>query len=128
MRKRFFFIYALVLLLPLAAEAAGAPRTFRELVVDIVAILSDATATILALAIAIFVWNIAKNMTVLGENKIKERNAFLLWGTIIIFVIVSIWGILSLLRNSIFQGDQPRPIQTSIELKSMAFSRLSAKV
>ena len=104
MKFRFLFTLLLVSALPFIAEAA--PRTFRELTVDLVDILSATTATVLALAVVIFIWGIAKNITALGENKIKERNAYILWGTIILFVMVSVWGILGLLRNTLFQGDR----------------------
>ena len=110
MKFRVFLLLIAISIVPLFADAqsSGAPRTFRELAVDIVDILSAATATVLAFAVVIFIWNIAKNMTTLGDgNKVKERNAFLLWGSFIMFVIVSIWGILGLLRNTLFQGDRP---------------------
>ena len=105
MQTRIFVLAVLISIAPLFAEAAGAPRTFRELASDIVEILSAGVATLLGLGIVIYVWGIASNMIKLGEGDPTAYRSYILWGIIILFVMVSVWGILNLIRQTIFQNE-----------------------
>ena len=94
-----------LLFAPLFAEAAGAPRTFKELSSQLVTILSAGVVTLVALAIVIYIWGIASNMIKLGEGEGDKYKAYIFWGIAILFVMVSIWGIIGLLNNTIFSGN-----------------------
>jgi len=88
---------------PLVALAA--PRTFEELADFIVNILDNATAVLIVAGIAVYFYGISTNILKLGEgDKEKFRNYFL-WGIIVLFVMVSIWGILHLLQDTLFGGN-----------------------
>ena len=97
---------------PLLAEAAGAPRTFKELAGQVFTLLSAGIATIVALGIVIYIWGIASNMMKVEEgfNNAGYRNT-ILWGIVIIFVMVSIFGIVNLLYATFFQGGAQQPQQ-----------------
>ena len=105
---RFFprALSVLVLLAPSVAFAA-APRSFRELV-DFLVFLMDNVVIILVLcAIVLYFWGITQNINKFGESGgagADKMRAYFFWGIIILFVMVSVWGILRILENSLFGG------------------------
>ncbi len=58
-------------------------------------------------AFLFFVWNIAMFIKETGNGKeIKDTKNMLIWGVIGLFILVSIWGIISLLKSEVgFGGD-----------------------
>lgn len=91
-----------VLLLP--ALAFAAPQTWSELVALFVLIINVATPMLVALALVLFLVRILAT-SVGGADKGKgfaaERfRTVAMWGIGIMFVMVSIWGILNLLENT----------------------------
>lgn len=91
----------LVLVVPAIALAAT-PKTFRELVLSIVDILNTATTVLIAAALVAFLYGAAYNVIKAGERGGTALREFLVWGIIILFVMVSIWGILNLLQQTLF--------------------------
>jgi len=68
-------------------------------------------AIITGLAFIFFLWGIAKYIFSAGdENKKQEGKSIMLWGIIGLFVMFSIWGILTILFNTFFEGI-PKSIQ-----------------
>lgn len=73
------------------------PKTFGELL-DIFLNLIEAIIPVIAgLALLVFFWGLAKFiMNVSGDAKaVAEGKKLMIWGLIAIFIMVSIWGILS---------------------------------
>lgn len=53
-----------------------------------------------AIAFLSFVWGIARFIKAAGnEKEIKESKNFLIWGVVGMFVLVTIWGIITFLRS-----------------------------
>jgi len=52
---------------------------------------------LLALALALFLWGLVVFMTRAGEDQEKGKQ-HMVWGIIILFVAVSVWGIVQLLQ------------------------------
>jgi hypothetical protein len=49
-----------------------------------------------------YFWGIATNIPHFGDEKgAEKRKSFFFWGLIILFVMVSIWGIIQLLQNTL---------------------------
>jgi hypothetical protein len=95
------------LLVPTLAFAQ-APRTFSELANTIVEILDVATFTLIILGLVIYFWGIAVNIPHFGDEEgAEKRKGFFVWGIVILFVMVSIWGIIQLLQNTLFGGSGP---------------------
>lgn len=91
------------------AVAFAAPQNFRELVGLIVLIINVATPMLVALALVLFFWRAVLVMKGSGDGKGFSAAKFrevALWGVGILFVMVSIWGILALLENT-FIGNDP---------------------
>lgn len=100
MRK---LIPVLALFTPGLAFAAGStPTTFCELVKFAVNILNALTVLMVLAALVAYLYGIAINLKDVGEdNRTKLRN-IILWGIVGLFVMVSIWGILHLLQDTLF--------------------------
>lgn len=94
----------LALFSPFSAFAA-APRTLQGLANVVVNVLNNATAVLIVAGIVVYFYGISTNILKLGEgDKQKFRNYFV-WGIIVLFVMVSIWGILHLLQDTLFGGN-----------------------
>lgn len=94
------FIAFSTLLVPAVALAA-APRTWSELVYSLVSLMNAGAITLITLAFVGYFYGISSNILVFGEDTDgAKRRAYFVWGVIILFVMVSIWGILRLLQNT----------------------------
>jgi len=88
----------------LPALAFAAPQTWSELVALFVLIINVATPMLVALALVLFLVRILAT-TVSGADKghgfpADRFRTVAMWGIGIMFVMVSIWGILNLLENT----------------------------
>jgi len=85
--------------------AAAAPRTFAELAYYIVDLMNYAVGTIIVLGLVAYFWGTVQRIIKLkGGAKSDEMSKFFVTGIIVLFVMVSIWGILQLLEATIFSG------------------------
>ena len=99
---------AVALILPSIAAAATLADTFKT-VSDLINML---VPIILALAIVFFLWGVLMYVTKAGEEKDAARDQ-MLWGIIAIAVMVSIWGLVGILRNT-FQVTDNTPLVPSV--------------
>lgn len=95
---QYFLFVCVSFLVPVVAFAA--PKTVSDLAKDIVTIMNMATAVLISAAIAIYFWGIVTNYNNLSKDPKKLRE-FLMWGVFAIFIMVSIWGIVSLIKSSV---------------------------
>lgn len=95
-------VSTLVLFLFSVSSAEAAPRTFRELACELTELLDIATFTIIIFGLVVYFWGIATNIPHFGDEKgAEKRKSFFVWGIIILFVMVSIWGIIQLIQSSL---------------------------
>ena len=85
---------------------AAAPRTFQELANLIVVILNNATVVLVVAGIAIYFYGVSTNILKFGDTGWEKVKAYFLWGLIVLFVMLSVWGILRLIQDTLFGGDQ----------------------
>ncbi len=95
------FPTALLLLAPTIAFAAS-PHTFKDLANLLVSLLNAGTGVIIVAGIAIYFYGVSTNILKFGEGDIEKLKNYFLWGIIVLFVMVSIWGILQLLQTTLF--------------------------
>lgn len=95
----------LALLFTPALAFAAAPTTFQGLAALAVNILDNATAVLVVAGIAVYFYGISTNILKFGEGDAEKFRNYFLWGIIVLFVMVSIWGILNLLQNTLFGGN-----------------------
>lgn len=103
---RFLKSLPLVLLALPSVALAAAPRTFSELANLLVTILDSATGLLVVAGIVIYFYGVSTNILKMsGEGGAKVRQ-YMVWGLIVIFVMVSIWGILRILQSTLFGSTQ----------------------
>jgi Na+-driven multidrug efflux pump len=89
------------LLTPFLAFAATTPQTFQQLANQIVSVIGSATTDLIILAVVVYLWGAASNLFK-GEKGQENLRKQLLWGIFVIFLAVSIWGVVQLLQSSVF--------------------------
>jgi len=104
MRARFCFLALLLVIAPCVAFAA--PRTFAELADYLGSIMNSAIGVLITAAIVFYFWGAVQHLLKMesGEGASPEFRKFLLMGVVVLFVIVSVWGILEILRNTFLSG------------------------
>lgn len=98
------FVRSVVALVPLFLPliASAAPLTFRELACQLADLIDTATFTLIIFALVAYFWGMAVNIPHFGDEKgAEKRKSFFFWGIIVLFVMVSIWGIVQLLQNTL---------------------------
>lgn len=101
MKKLSGWLPLIILCAPSIALAASAPQTFQQLANQIVSVLGNATADLIILAVVVYLWGAATNLFK-GEKGYENLRTQLLWGVFVLFLAVSIWGVVQLLQNSVF--------------------------
>lgn len=90
---------AWVLLFP--AVAFAAPQTFAELVHFIISYINFIIPIIISLAVLLYVRNTAQGLFKMKDGKgDPDWKTGMLWGIIAITLMVSLWGILTILANT----------------------------
>ena len=114
--KKILRIGALSILL-FPALALAAPKNFTELADLLVDLIGGATVVMMVFGLVMYLWGMAVNIPEFGDEKgAEKRKSFFFWGIIVLFLMVSIWGILRLLQDTLF-GDissKPAPSERSI--------------
>lgn len=100
------------IIVPSVALAAS-PHTFRDLAGLIVTLLDAATGVLIVAGIAVYFYGISTNILKFGEGDAEKLKNYFFWGIIVLFVMVSIWGILQLLRNTLFGNERFNVIQSA---------------
>lgn len=82
----------------------GTPHTFSQLVGQFIGLLSLLIPLIFALSLLVIVWKIIDTWIInAGDTtKIKEGKQFVVVGVIALVIMSGIWGILRILRASLF--------------------------
>jgi len=90
----------------LPAVVFAAPRTFQDLANLIVVLLNNATIVLIVLGLVVYFYGMSTNILKMKDQGSTKMKAYFIWGLIVLFVMVSVWGILQLLQNTLFGGDQ----------------------
>ena len=85
----------------------AAPRTFAELMGLFMNILNGGIGVAIILGLVIYFYGIATTIPTVKDKGSEQLRTYLLWGLIAIFMMVSVWGILNLVRNTLFGGGAP---------------------
>jgi len=81
---------------------AGAPQNFTQLVGLFLNLILLIIPLIAALCMLAFFWGLAKFILDAGDERARtEGKRFMLWGLIALFVMVSLWGIVSIFTNTL---------------------------
>lgn len=82
------------------------PGNFAELVGFFIGIFELIIPFIFSLTLLVIIWKIIDSWIINADNtsKIDEGKQYVLWGVIVLVIMSSVWGILRLLRSSLFGG------------------------
>ncbi len=92
--KKYIISSGLVMFAPLVAFAADA-SSILTLVSNLI---STAVPIVISATVLWFLWNLFKYMQ--GDKKDEAKDS-MIWGIIILFVMVSIWGLVNLLSDTL---------------------------
>lgn len=84
----------------------AAPKTFQELIGLVIDFANLLVPVLMGIAVLLYFWNISKTLFGIegsSDNREKMREA-IVWGLGILFVMVSVWGILNILKQTFLQG------------------------
>ncbi|HWO07124.1 MAG TPA: hypothetical protein VNM40_00915 [Candidatus Paceibacterota bacterium] len=91
-----------VMFLPTVVTAA--PRTFDQLIDLIIRLLNAGIGITLILGIVIYFYGVATSIPKFRTDDSERLRAHFVWGLLALFVMFSVWGILALVRNTLFAG------------------------
>lgn len=105
MKKTFSKVlpYAVLLLAPSASFAATSGRfdTLYDALRAVGDFINALVPIIIGIAFLTFLWGVGKYVTAKDEDGQKEARGTILWGIIILFVMVSVWGLVNVLRSTL---------------------------
>lgn len=90
----------LLFFVPLVVVAQ--PKDFSDFAGTLVRYINGITAVLVTFAIAVYFWGLATNVGKTDEDSLQKFRRHLTWGLATIFVIFAFWGIINLLKSSIF--------------------------
>lgn len=99
MRRAFLIA---ILLAPAVSRAA--PQNFGELVDLVITYINAGIGIALILGIVIYFYGVATSIPKLKSDDAERLRAHFVWGILALFVMFSVWGILALVRNTLFGG------------------------
>ncbi len=93
----------------------AAPGNFTDLMNMIVDLVQATIPVIIMLALAVFFFGLVKLLTAADDaSKRKEGNAFIVWGLMSLFVIIGIWGVLTVIHATFFSGSIGEAVDSNI--------------
>ena len=95
---------------------SGAPTTLQAVANSAATILNDGAILLIAATLVVYFYSIAGDLYKIsqGEAKGDDLKKTLLWGIAILFVMVSLWGIIQILQYSLFGGPPPSASQNGV--------------
>lgn len=105
--SRYIALFLASIAIPQSALAAAA-KNFSQLAGELINILNLATLTLIIAGFAVYFWGISVNILKFEDDP-EKRKAYFFWGLLVLFVMISIWGIIGLLQNTLFGGTLLNP-------------------
>jgi hypothetical protein len=116
MKKIIYIFFSLAFLLLAIPAMAATATDFKSLVnnVFISGILQPLVPLLIGLGVVVFLYGVLILMFSEGGEKKEEGKQYMLWGIIGIFVMVSVWGLVSILSGSFNLDNTPPTIEIDI--------------
>jgi hypothetical protein len=91
-------------LLPLVVRAQQGPQTFADFIGLFIDFIRAALPLVMVLALLALIWGGAKFIRAAGSDDRAEGKYVLLWGSIALFVMVALWGIVGFIVDTFIGG------------------------
>jgi hypothetical protein len=92
-------------LVTVAPSVVFAQRTLATLLKTVVEIISAAIPLVMLFALIFFIWGAIRLIYGAGDDRAREvGKQTMIWGTVALFCMVAIWGIVEIIQNSFFAG------------------------
>jgi hypothetical protein len=97
-----------MILVPVITHAQ-ALTSFQSLANSLASLLNDGAILMITAALVVYFYGIVGNIWKMsqGEARGDELKKNLFWGIIILFFMVSIWGVIQFLQYTLFKGPPP---------------------
>ncbi len=105
MRRSAYIALVLSLASSPGLALAAAPKTFLELASYLVYIMNNAISVVIVLALVTYFWGIFSTIPERKGVSSEQRSKVILYGLLGLFVMVSVWGILRILQETLFSSD-----------------------
>lgn len=105
------FLLMMALLAP--GIVLAAPTSLKELGYLAVTYINAGIGVTLMLGIVIYFYGVSTSLPKLKSDDSARLQAHFVWGLLALFVMFSVWGILALLRNTLFGGGTYDPLSGS---------------
>ncbi len=86
-------------------EVYAAPRDLMTLAKSVSSLIDTAVFVLITFGIVLYFYGLGTNISTIAKDP-EKRKHFFVWGLCTIFVMVSIWGIVALLKNTLFGSIQ----------------------
>ncbi len=91
----FFFL----VLLPVVVYG----QSFKNFAAGVVELINKFVYIVTAFAFIFFLFGLVRFITTAGDDQSREQGKqLMIWGTISLFVMVAIWGLIEILKNTFF--------------------------
>lgn len=99
--KKVAFLSGAALLTPFVALAQTADASnLTDIITQIEVFISAALPVVISLAVLLFLWGLVRYMTNADDAEARASSrSLMIWGVVIIFVMVSIWGLVNFLEG-----------------------------
>ena len=88
-----------VFVFPMVASAQGGG--VANLVREAGGLIQGLIPIVIGLAVLVFLWGVLKYVIAASDDAKAEGKSFMLWGIIALFVMVSVWGLVNILRETL---------------------------
>lgn len=101
MKRYFILALVAVLVIPAVSHAAILGGTW-SLVVEVGRLVNRLTLVVSAIALLAFFWGLTKFISKSGDSKNNaEGKNLMIWGTVALFVMVSVWGLVRFIGTEV---------------------------
>jgi hypothetical protein len=117
MRKYIYIISFFILSLVSIPVFAQTPNTFKDVIntVFINGLMRPIVPLLIGLAVLVFIYGVLVLMFSEGGEKKEEGKQYMLWGIIGIFVMVSVWGLVNILKGTFGLSENVPKIEIKLQ-------------
>jgi len=115
--KKIISLFSILFLSALAIPVMAATvNTFKDLVNSVLidGILRPIVPLLIGLAVVVFIYGVLVLMFSEGGEKKEDGKKFMIWGIVGIFVMVSVWGLVGILKSTFNLEETVSPIEIRI--------------